>query len=170
MSACPSRSVSALHRCGSRNTLLLLVCLVCGITGTWGPGLYSYQTGTSLNRDPSKRNWCPQTVTKTVTCQVQNGTTLQRVYQTCRWPQGCSSGSYRTVVRPSFKVVYRTITALEWKCCPGFSGAHCDEGKTDLRSAASVHTLTHKRVCVFIVGGGGGERVCNRAACMSVYL
>lgn len=40
----------------------------------------------------SFRNWCPQTVTKTVTCQVQNGTTLQRVYQTCRWPQGCNGG------------------------------------------------------------------------------
>ncbi|KAI4889248.1 hypothetical protein NFI96_026330, partial [Prochilodus magdalenae] len=34
---------------------------------------------------------------------------------------------YRTVVRPSYKVVYRTITALEWKCCPGYSGTHCDE-------------------------------------------
>lgn len=40
------------------------------------------------------RNWCPQTVTKTVTCQVQNGTTLQRVYQTCRWPQGCNGGRW----------------------------------------------------------------------------
>uniref|UniRef100_A0A3P9QEV6 EMI domain-containing protein n=1 Tax=Poecilia reticulata TaxID=8081 RepID=A0A3P9QEV6_POERE len=67
-------------------------------------------------------NWCPHTVTKTVTCQVQNGTILQRVYQTCRWPQGCSGGSYKTVVRPSYKVVYRTVTSLEWKCCPGFSG------------------------------------------------
>ncbi|XP_060763519.1 LOW QUALITY PROTEIN: EMI domain-containing protein 1 [Neoarius graeffei] len=130
MSARPAGSVSARPRCGSGCTrlLLLLVCSVGGVTGTWGPGLYSYRTGTSLHKDPSKRNWCPQTVTKTVTCQVQNGTTLQRVYQTCRWPQGCSSGSYRTVVRPSFKVVYRTVTALEWKCCPGFSGVHCEEG------------------------------------------
>lgn len=42
----------------------------------------------------SVRNWCAQTVTKTVTCQVQNGTTLQRVYQTCRWPQGCNGGRW----------------------------------------------------------------------------
>uniref|UniRef100_A0A3P9QEV1 EMI domain-containing protein n=1 Tax=Poecilia reticulata TaxID=8081 RepID=A0A3P9QEV1_POERE len=75
------------------------------------------------------RNWCPHTVTKTVTCQVQNGTILQRVYQTCRWPQGCSGGSYKTVVRPSYKVVYRTVTSLEWKCCPGFSGTACGEGR-----------------------------------------
>lgn len=74
-----------------------------------------------------KRNWCPHTVTKTVTCHVHNGTILQRVYQTCRWPQGCTGGSYRTVVRPSYKVVYRTVTTLEWRCCSGFTGAHCEE-------------------------------------------
>ncbi|KAI5616270.1 EMI domain-containing protein 1 isoform X2 [Silurus asotus] len=145
MGACPVSSVSALRLCGSWSSrrfllvlLQLLVCLVCGVTGTWGPGVYSYRTGTSLNKDPSRRNWCPQTVTKTVTCQVQNGTTLQRVYQTCRWPQGCTSGSYRTVVRPSFKVVYRTVTALEWKCCPGFSGAQCEE--------ASPHDVLHLHI------------------------
>lgn len=37
--------------------------------------------------------------------------------------------SYRTVVRPSYKVVYRTVTSLEWKCCPGYSGSQCEEGK-----------------------------------------
>uniref|UniRef100_H3DEJ8 EMI domain-containing protein n=1 Tax=Tetraodon nigroviridis TaxID=99883 RepID=H3DEJ8_TETNG len=73
------------------------------------------------------RNWCSHTVTKTVTCQVQNGTVLQRVFQSCRWPQGCSGGSYKTVVRPSYKVVYRTVTSLEWKCCPGYSGTACEE-------------------------------------------
>lgn len=24
---------------------------------------------------------------------------------------------------------YRTVTALEWKCCPGFTGSNCDEGE-----------------------------------------
>uniref|UniRef100_A0A673JN20 EMI domain-containing protein n=1 Tax=Sinocyclocheilus rhinocerous TaxID=307959 RepID=A0A673JN20_9TELE len=89
----------------------------------------------------SVRNWCPQTVTKTVTCQVQNGTTLQRVYQTCRWPQGCNGGSYRTVVRPSYKVVYRTITSLEWKCCPGYSGPQCEE---DCLNCSRITALTDR--------------------------
>ncbi|XP_028851089.1 EMI domain-containing protein 1 isoform X2 [Denticeps clupeoides] len=125
----------------------LLLCLSGGAHGTWGPGLYKYPAGTQLSKDPAtaaaaartpvyeKRNWCPHTVTKTVTCQVQNGTTLQRVYQTCRWPQGCSGGSYRTVVRPSYKVVYRTVTSLEWRCCPGFSGTHCEQGP-DIQAVA----------------------------------
>ncbi|XP_019908367.2 EMI domain-containing protein 1 isoform X2 [Esox lucius] len=116
--------------------IVLLLWLTSAAHGTWRTGLYKYSTGTQLNRESSavsqtsiyqKRNWCPHTVSKTVTCQVQNGTSLQRVYQTCRWPQGCTGGSYRTVVRPSYKVVYRTITSLEWRCCPGYSGTACEE-------------------------------------------
>uniref|UniRef100_A0A3B4A6H4 EMI domain-containing protein n=1 Tax=Periophthalmus magnuspinnatus TaxID=409849 RepID=A0A3B4A6H4_9GOBI len=85
-----------------------------------------------------RANWCPHMVTKTVTCKVHNGTVLQRVYQSCRWPQGCSGGSYRTVVRPSYKLVYRSVTSLEWKCCPGYSGAACTDqagGRPDGRRA-----------------------------------
>ncbi|KAM7416745.1 hypothetical protein PAMA_018683 [Pampus argenteus] len=129
-------SVSALCRKSLLWTALIL-WLSAFVDGTWKTGLYkSYSAGTQLSRDQAaaahtsvyqKRNWCPHTVTKTVTCQVQNGTILQRVYQTCRWPQGCTGGSYRTVVRPSYKIVYRTVTSLEWKCCPGFSGAACEE-------------------------------------------
>ncbi|XP_029296054.1 EMI domain-containing protein 1 isoform X3 [Cottoperca gobio] len=109
---------------------VLILWLTTFVDGTWKTGLYkTYSAGTAVSHSSvyQKRNWCPHTVTKTVTCQVQNGTILQRVYQTCRWPQGCTGGSYRTVVRPSYKVVYRTVTSLEWKCCPGFSGAACEE-------------------------------------------
>ncbi|KAL2301380.1 hypothetical protein Nmel_011951, partial [Mimus melanotis] len=73
-------------------------------------------------------NWCSYTVTRTVSCHVQNGTFLQRVFQGCRWPLACSGGSYRAVIRPLYRVSYRTLTALEWRCCPGHSGANCEEG------------------------------------------
>ncbi|XP_064825127.1 EMI domain-containing protein 1-like isoform X6 [Oncorhynchus masou masou] len=135
MGACQPDCVSALSR-KSFSWIVLLLWLTSAAHGTWRTGLYKYSTGTQLNRESSaasqtsiyqKRNWCPHTVTKTVTCQVQNGTTMQRVYQTCRWPQGCTGGSYRTVVRPSYKVVYRAVTSLEWKCCPGYSGTACEE-------------------------------------------
>ncbi|XP_034026185.1 EMI domain-containing protein 1 isoform X2 [Thalassophryne amazonica] len=118
-----------------RQTLLwtaLVLWLTAFVDGTWKTGLYkTYSAGTQTAASHTsvyqKRNWCPHTVTKTVTCQVQNGTVLHRVYQTCRWPQGCTGGSYKTVVRPSYKLVYRTVTSMEWKCCPGFSGATCEE-------------------------------------------
>uniref|UniRef100_A0A8D3APP8 Collagen type XXVI alpha 1 chain n=1 Tax=Scophthalmus maximus TaxID=52904 RepID=A0A8D3APP8_SCOMX len=76
------------------------------------------------------RNWCRYTVSKTVSCQVHNGTetTVQRVVQGCRWPGPCSKVvSYRTLIRPSFKVTYKQVTALEWRCCPGFLGKECRE-------------------------------------------
>uniref|UniRef100_A0A8D2PJM8 Collagen type XXVI alpha 1 chain n=1 Tax=Zosterops lateralis melanops TaxID=1220523 RepID=A0A8D2PJM8_ZOSLA len=76
------------------------------------------------------RHWCHYTVTRTVSCQVQNGseTVIQRVYQSCRWPGPCANlVSYRTLIRPTYKMSYRTVTTLEWRCCPGFTGSNCEE-------------------------------------------
>ncbi|XP_038151397.1 EMI domain-containing protein 1 isoform X2 [Cyprinodon tularosa] len=146
-----SHRLEALIRKSLQWTVLIL-WLSTFVNGTWKTGLYKgYSAGaqkaaahTSIYQ---KRNWCPHTVTKTVTCQVQNGTILQRVYQTCRWPQGCSGGSYKTVVRPSYKVVYRTVTSLEWKCCPGFSGTACaeDPGNQALAQEAVRRASTSRR-------------------------
>ncbi|XP_066492570.1 collagen alpha-1(XXVI) chain [Tiliqua scincoides] len=78
----------------------------------------------------NRRHWCHYTVTRTVSCQVQNGseTVIQRVYQSCRWPGPCANlVSYRTLIRPTYKISYRTVTALEWRCCPGFTGSNCED-------------------------------------------
>ncbi|XP_051971931.1 collagen alpha-1(XXVI) chain-like [Xyrauchen texanus] len=77
------------------------------------------------------RNWCQYTVQKTVSCQTQNGTetVVQRLFQSCRWPGPCSNLiSYRLLMRPVYRVTYRKITSLEWRCCPGFHGEDCREG------------------------------------------
>ncbi|XP_049554289.1 EMI domain-containing protein 1 isoform X4 [Orcinus orca] len=75
----------------------------------------------------ARRNWCSYVVTRTISCHVQNGTYLQRVLQNCPWPMSCPGNSYRTVVRPAYKVMYKTVTAREWRCCPGRSGSSCEE-------------------------------------------
>ncbi|RXM37059.1 Elastin microfibril interfacer 2 [Acipenser ruthenus] len=36
---------------------------------------------------------------------------------------------YQTNLRPTYKIAYKTVTELEWKCCPGFRGADCKEVK-----------------------------------------
>nr|XP_055064491.1 collagen alpha-1(XXVI) chain isoform X2 [Misgurnus anguillicaudatus] len=93
------------------------------------------------------RNWCQYTVQKTVSCQTQNGTetVVQRLFQSCRWPGPCSNLiSYRTLVRPVYRVTYRKITSLEWRCCPGFYGEDCREecmnctGYADITERLSV--------------------------------
>ncbi|XP_072657144.1 EMILIN-3 isoform X1 [Canis lupus baileyi] len=42
-----------------------------------------------------------------------------------RWPR------YRTVLRPRYKVGYKTVTDLAWRCCPGLTGEGCPEHLTD---------------------------------------
>ncbi|XP_017695183.1 PREDICTED: EMI domain-containing protein 1-like, partial [Lepidothrix coronata] len=99
--------------------LCLCLCLLLPLpAAAWSPALLP---------PASRSNWCSYTVTRTVSCHVHNGTFLQRVFQGCRWPLACSGGSYRAVVRPLYRVTYRTLTALEWRCCPGHAGANCEE-------------------------------------------
>ncbi|MBZ3884700.1 Collagen alpha-1(XXVI) chain [Sciurus carolinensis] len=206
-------------------------CCLCGsalATGFLYP--YGYPepgAGSPGSGYASRRHWCHHTVTRTVSCQVQNGseTVVQRVYQSCRWPGPCANlvstvaarkqtqiparpappgscgmsgrppavknpawgqgdcfarelvGSQRVfrrsrqrdfpgsllwilwlaiscpqgpsegptaaapepvtspftpsrsgaLIRPTYRVSYRTVTALEWRCCPGFTGSNCDE-------------------------------------------
>ena len=40
-------------------------------------------------------------------------------------------GRYRVNVRPRYVTRYKTVTQLEWRCCPGFRGGNCQEGPRD---------------------------------------
>ncbi|KAG7999540.1 EMILIN-1, partial [Nibea albiflora] len=35
---------------------------------------------------------------------------------------------YRTYMRPRYKVAYKMVTEMEWKCCQGYSGEDCNDG------------------------------------------
>uniref|UniRef100_A0A671P5K2 EMILIN-3-like n=1 Tax=Sinocyclocheilus anshuiensis TaxID=1608454 RepID=A0A671P5K2_9TELE len=64
-------------------------------------------------------------------CVMQDGvaTYVKPEYTTkCIWGQKCPV--YRTLFKPQYKVGYKTITELEWRCCPGFSGESCGDGPT----------------------------------------
>ncbi|XP_040859846.1 EMI domain-containing protein 1 isoform X5 [Ochotona curzoniae] len=102
--------------------LLCLGLLLPGGGAAWSVGGAAFS---------GRRNWCSYVVTRTVSCHVQNGTYLQRVLHNCPWPMSCPGSSYRTVVRPTYRVMYKTVTAREWKCCPGHSGVSCEEGSPE---------------------------------------
>ncbi|XP_064159183.1 collagen alpha-1(XXVI) chain-like isoform X2 [Anguilla rostrata] len=86
-----------------------------------------------------RRNWCQYTVSKTVSCQMHNGTEklVQRLLHSCRWPGPCAN-LIRTVMRPTYRVVYRQVTALEWRCCPGFLGDNCSQECMNCSSYADM--------------------------------
>uniref|UniRef100_A0A8C6VHN8 Elastin microfibril interfacer 1 n=1 Tax=Naja naja TaxID=35670 RepID=A0A8C6VHN8_NAJNA len=80
------------------------------------------------------RNWCAYVVSRTVSCVVEDGvdTYVKPDYQPCVWGQlQCPRVvTYRSFVRPRYKVAYKMVSDLEWRCCPGYSGDDCAESGT----------------------------------------
>uniref|UniRef100_A0A8C4EPF6 EMI domain-containing protein n=1 Tax=Dicentrarchus labrax TaxID=13489 RepID=A0A8C4EPF6_DICLA len=82
-----------------------------------------------------RRNHCAYVVQKNITCTMQDGvaTYVKAEYTTkCIWGQKCPVVMYRTFYKPKYKVGYKTVTELEWRCCPGYSGESCYDGPTSL--------------------------------------
>uniref|UniRef100_A0AAV2LX79 EMI domain-containing protein n=1 Tax=Knipowitschia caucasica TaxID=637954 RepID=A0AAV2LX79_KNICA len=55
----------------------------------------------------------------------------------CIWGQKCPVVMYRTIFKPKYKVGYKSVTELEWRCCPGSSGEGCSEGPSSEPGAAN---------------------------------
>ncbi|RXN06332.1 EMILIN-1-like protein [Labeo rohita] len=77
------------------------------------------------------RNWCAYVVTKTVSCVMEDGveTYVKPEYQRCAWGQCSHVVLYRTYRKPRYKVAYKMVTEMEWKCCQGYSGDDCSDGR-----------------------------------------
>ncbi|XP_007245414.3 EMILIN-1a [Astyanax mexicanus] len=121
----------------------LLHCLVgLAVFGhLWGAGATRYShhaeqtepvaVSPSTARVASRhRNWCAYVVTKTVSCVMEDGveTYVKPDYQRCAWGQCSRVVAYRTYRRPRYKVAYKMVTEMEWKCCHGYSGGDCSDG------------------------------------------
>ncbi|XP_028431102.1 EMILIN-1b [Perca flavescens] len=119
--------------------LPLLALLTCGHAKSAFPQRPSYSLyahgahGTHGARAASRhRNWCAFVVTKTVSCMVEDGVEayVKPDYHPCSWGSGqCNRVVlYRTYTRPRYKVAYKMLTEMEWKCCHGYSGEDCNDG------------------------------------------
>uniref|UniRef100_A0A3P8U5M7 Elastin microfibril interfacer 3a n=1 Tax=Amphiprion percula TaxID=161767 RepID=A0A3P8U5M7_AMPPE len=78
----------------------------------------------------SERNHCAYVIEKTVSFTVQDGAApyVKAEYNKCSWRQKCPTLLYRLFYKPIYKVAHKTVTELEWRCCPGYSGYGCMEG------------------------------------------
>ncbi|KAI5104112.1 EMILIN-2 isoform X1, partial [Silurus meridionalis] len=78
------------------------------------------------------RNWCAFVVHKNVTCAVREVTeSVESDSAPCpeHQPHCTQTGIYRIITRPVYKVGYKQVTELEWRCCPGYRGYECMESK-----------------------------------------
>ncbi|XP_010737202.3 EMILIN-2 [Larimichthys crocea] len=79
------------------------------------------------------KNWCAYVVHKNVSCAVVGGTEsfVQPEGLPCppELPNCEQQVIYRTHFRPMYKIAYKTVTELEWRCCPGYQGHDCREIK-----------------------------------------
>ncbi|KAK5853292.1 hypothetical protein PBY51_007091 [Eleginops maclovinus] len=96
---------------------------------SWGLGYSESSVQTGQRAASRHRNWCAYVVTRTVSCVMEDGveTYIKPDYQRCTWGQ-CPRVAYRTYRRPRYKVAYKMVTEMEWKCCHGYSGEDCSDG------------------------------------------
>uniref|UniRef100_A0A8V5G838 Uncharacterized protein n=1 Tax=Melopsittacus undulatus TaxID=13146 RepID=A0A8V5G838_MELUD len=83
---------------------------------------------------PSKGSYCAYVVQRNVTCVLQDGAEsyIKAEYHKCSWGPKCPGKVlYRTFFRPKYKIGYKTVTELAWRCCPGFMGEGCHDSPTD---------------------------------------
>nr|XP_057906961.1 EMILIN-3-like [Doryrhamphus excisus] len=76
------------------------------------------------------KNHCAYVIEKTMSFTVQDGAApyVKAEYNKCSWHKKCPTLLYRLIYKPIYKVAHKTITELEWRCCPGYSGYGCMDG------------------------------------------
>ncbi|KAK2492103.1 hypothetical protein MC885_014718 [Smutsia gigantea] len=82
---------------------------------------------------------CAYVVHRNVTCVLQEGAEryVKAEYRQCGWGPKCpGTVTYRTALRPTYRVGHKTVTELAWRCCPGLTGEGCPEHLTDQGAAS----------------------------------
>ncbi|XP_061614715.1 EMILIN-2 isoform X2 [Phyllopteryx taeniolatus] len=113
--------------------LPLVVLLTCAQVAKGTPFPHGGAHSTAEMRQRNK-NWCAHVVHKNVSCAVVAGSEsfAQPEFLPCRLEMNnCAPRViYRTHFRPIYKLDYKTVTELQWRCCPGFQGHDCMEVKS----------------------------------------
>ncbi|XP_072436266.1 EMILIN-1b [Chiloscyllium punctatum] len=105
------------------------------------PAEPSSQAAPGVRATSRHRNWCAYVVTRVVSCIIEDGvaTFVKPEYQPCGWgPLQCPrTVIYRSFMKPRYKIAYKMVTEMEWRCCHGYSGDDCSvgpPGQTDIVS------------------------------------
>lgn len=79
------------------------------------------------------RNWCAYVVRRNVSCAVQGSVESfqEPIVAPCpAYQPDCQQQvTYQNRFRPTYKIAFKTVTELEWRCCPGYQGLDCKDLK-----------------------------------------
>ncbi|XP_020644875.3 EMILIN-3 [Pogona vitticeps] len=106
---------------------------------SYGKRYNLYTSGSSPQLTPGKpmgkhKSYCAYVVQRNVTCTLQDGAEsyVKAEYHKCSWGLKCPGKVlYRTFFRPRYKIGYKTVTEIAWRCCPGLIGEVCHDSPTD---------------------------------------
>ncbi|KAM6919282.1 EMILIN-2 [Xenentodon cancila] len=94
-------------------------------------GLFQGSAYAGATHRHRNRNWCAYVVQRNVSCVVQGSAESfqEPVVAPCPpyQPDCQQQVTYQTRLRPMYKIAYKTVTELEWRCCPGYRGPDCKD-------------------------------------------
>ncbi|XP_028297200.1 EMILIN-2 [Gouania willdenowi] len=77
------------------------------------------------------RNWCAYVVHRNVSCAVHSGVESfqEPLVAPCPpyQPDCQQQVTYTARFRPRYKIAFKAVTELEWRCCPGYQGPDCKD-------------------------------------------
>ncbi|XP_056598413.1 EMILIN-2 isoform X2 [Triplophysa dalaica] len=129
--------------------LQLTVCFIISVSLTYGYPSSLFEGNAYSGTVPRHRNknWCAFIVQKNVSCAVQGSVESFEEPEAAPCPQhqpDCEQQViYRTRFRPTYKIAYKLVTELEWRCCPGNQGPDCRELKGS-PNRQLVHPQSHQ--------------------------
>ncbi|XP_048392901.2 multimerin-1-like isoform X2 [Stegostoma tigrinum] len=84
------------------------------------------------------KNWCAHVHTRlSPTMTIQNEQTyVMPKTNLCPMKLGHCQQRYQILNRPTYRMRHKIVTSLEWKCCPGYTGATCQPKDQHLRRQA----------------------------------
>ncbi|XP_069548428.1 EMILIN-2 [Brachyistius frenatus] len=133
------------YRHGEMDWRWTVLTLILNFQFTYGSpssyGLFHGSAHTGVVHRDRNRNWCAYVVHKTVSCPVQGSVESfqEPVVAPCpAYQPDCQQQvTYQARFRPTYKIAYKTVTELEWRCCPGYQGPNCK----DLKPAPDRQTV-----------------------------